>query len=92
MQPNERGSPLPPFCVGQFPWRLGKEGAGTVEAVGAGVDAIKVGDKVVWSSSQVRCIASGLCMFTCAYNSDPELLRSNSRLQKGRSKVMLRVI
>lgn len=34
-----------------LPWTLGMEGAGTVEALGAGVEEIAVGDRVAWSGN-----------------------------------------
>jgi len=38
------------FCLPEFPWVTGREMAGVVEAVGAGVSNIKVGDHV-WTST-----------------------------------------
>jgi hypothetical protein len=38
------------FCLPEFPWITGREMAGVVEAVGAGVTDIKVGDHV-WTST-----------------------------------------
>ena len=35
---------------GPLPQTIGREGAGTVEAIGTGVDAVSVGDRVVWCS------------------------------------------
>lgn len=38
------------FCLPEFPWITGREMAGVVEAVGAGVSNVKVGDHV-WTST-----------------------------------------
>src|SRR5437588_9828792 len=42
----------------QLPVLLGHEGAGTIEAVGAGVDALAVGDRVVlgWKTACGSCL------------------------------------
>ncbi len=47
--------------MGDAPYRLGHEGAGTVEAVGEGVEGFAVGDRVVPANS-ASCGTCALCV------------------------------
>ncbi len=48
------------YPLGEFPLRLGQEGAGVVEAVGVNVTHVKPGDRVAWGNGVAGSYAEGL--------------------------------
>jgi NADPH:quinone reductase len=55
---QHRSGAYNPFKVDQFPIVIGLEGAGTVEAVGAGVDEFQTGDRVAYLGPPLGAYAS----------------------------------